>query len=105
MTAIENHSRRYSLKITESGPQIIDKTKSFFIFDNRKNTSKSPRRDTIPVISQKASSSQKELNNEENNFKAFIDRIDNKVTENIKKGKGFEFLLSDPEISFYINNA
>lgn len=103
MTTIENQRGKYMLKITESGPQIIDKRKSFFIFDDRKNISKSPRRDTIPVINQKTKSGLKDLNNnKENNL---IDRIDNKITENIKSGKGFEFLLSDPEISIFVNDA
>lgn len=110
MTAIENKRGRYLLKITESGPQIIDKRISFFIFDDRKNTCKSPRRDTIPEINQKANSSQKELknnndNNKEKDFNSLIERLDNKITENIKNGKGFDFLLSDPEISIYVNNA
>lgn len=104
MTAIENQRGRYFLKITESGPQVIDKRKSFFILDERKSLSKSPRRDTIPVIKEKYSS-QKEINKNKENFDNLIERIDNKITENIKKGKGFDFMLDDPEISIFVKNA
>ena len=72
------YAEEYLIKINLSGPQIIDKKKSFFTFDTRKNISKNPRRDTISSFNSISNLKKKE---EKNIFKEKLDQI---ITENIK---------------------
>lgn len=123
----QGESDDYSIKVTTSGPQILDAKKSFFLLDKNNPDPKSPRRDfmignnknTSNNLSIKTNlygnnnlgrgSSSKNLtipipNNNLNieKFDPLRERIDQKITENIKKREGFESLLEDPEINKYI---
>ena len=93
------HSKEYLIKINLSGPQIIDRKKSYFTFDNRKNISKSPRRDTISSFNSISNLKKKEEKNENNIFKEKLDQI---ITENIKNRDGIEKLFDDPEFKMFL---
>lgn len=133
----QQENDEYSIKVTESAPQVIDGKKSFFLLDKDFAAHKSPKRDSmigshknIPIFSL-ANSTSNAYNNQEgaspkhknncnssNNVTISVpssslklnqdkwdnvkDRIDQKITENIKKREGFESLFDDPEINKYI---
>jgi len=117
----------YQIEITKSGPQIIDSKKSYFLFDkNNKNIPRSPRRDCMTKINFNENELNKlNINNNINNInsqsptiitfsipesklnetskESFIEKIDKKITENIKNRDGFDMLLDDPDINQLLN--
>lgn len=99
----------YSIEVSETGPQIINPKKSHFLFDKMNNgIPRSPRRDCMPFPLNKSS---KSLDiptptvriNQEKIKDPIKERIEQKITENIKNREGFESLLQDPEINKFIN--
>lgn len=128
----------YSIEVTKSGPQVIDSSKSHFLFDNQnKGIQRSPRRDCMPEnpfinknsnnlsnknIKYNSISTQNSNNciNENNTtiisfqiptikinvepLDPIREKIDQKITENIKNREGFDSLLQDPDINKFINN-
>lgn len=126
----------YSIEVSKSGPQIIDSSKSHFLFDNQiKGIQRSPRRDCMPDnpfcnknnnnnsnkgINYNSISNNNSNNNLNENKSPIIsiqiptikvnediidpirEKIDQKITENIKNREGFEVLLQDPDINKFI---
>ncbi len=102
----------YSITINETGPQLLNpkKTHSFFNIIN-KGLPKSPRRDSMPFIPIQLNKMSECINNQipcvkinEELFKDPIkERIEQKITQNIKNREGFESLFQDPEIDKLIN--
>ena len=99
----------YSIAISETGPQLINPKKSHFLFDNINNgIPRSPRRDSMPILFNKSPKSliiQTPIVkiNEEKVRDPIKERIELKITENIRSREGFESLLKDPEINEFIN--
>ncbi len=112
--SLDRKHLNYLIRIHESGPQIIDMKKSFFILDNRNNTSRSPRRDKMshshntPETKRNTSSNNmdkksKQEEEQEQEINKLKEKFDKKITENIRSRKGFEELMKDPEIQIFIN--
>ena len=104
MSSNVNQTDEYLIKITESGPQIIDRKKSFFLLNTNKNVPKSPRRDTIPSFNSISNFKKKELSAKEKELYLIREKLDQKITENIQKRQGIDTLLDDPEIEIFIKN-
>lgn len=107
----ETQADDYLIEITKSGPQFIDPKKSYFLFDKQnKNIPKSPRRDNINSTPNKQNNSSSNISFQIPSFKLNDDqsdplkeKIELKITENIKNREGFESLLQDPVINKFIN--
>ncbi len=106
---IELKTEDYSIEISETCPQVINPKKSHFLFDNlNKGLPRSPRRDCMPFP---LNNSSKSLSipvpivrkNEDKIKDPIKERIEQKLTENIKNREGFESLLQDPEINQFIS--
>lgn len=100
----------YSIEVNKSGPQLIDPKKSHFLFDKYNNMTKSPRREFMISNTSKSSGNLKSQSFQipvftlnEKKVDPLMEKIEQKITENIKNREGFESLLQDPDINKLIS--
>lgn len=117
MSLDERKHSNYLIRIFESGPQIVDMKKSFFILDNRNSTSRSPRRDKIAYNPSTPETKKNYINKtnsnntntpniiskQEEDIRKLREIFDRKITENIRSRKSFDELLKDPELQIFIS--
>lgn len=106
----ELKKENYSIAISETEPQVINPKKSHFLLDTiNKGMPRSPRRDSMPLPFNRSPKTLiiqtpiVKINEEKKKIKdPTKERIELKITENIKNREGFESLFQDPEIYKFI---
>ena len=111
---IKNMERKhYLLNIQETESQQFEPKKHFYLITQQYNTiPKSPKRDLMISENEKISFKPKEKDILKKEYslkprfeinKTLEEKIDQKITENIKNRKDIEVLFNDPEIQIFLN--